>query len=106
VKSVNQVLNLLNGRKTYLGAVLLSLLGAVSSLDLLLHDGTYGWLSGAQYASIGAIIGGVTGVALRIATGKAAESADLLKALLGLAVRDHVVETQQRFEQMGEAPKQ
>lgn len=106
MKSVNQVLNLLNGRKTYLGAVLLSLLGAVSSLDLLLHDGTYGWLSGAQYASIGAIIGGVTGVALRIATGKAAESADLLKALLGLAVRDHVVETQQRFEQMGEAPKQ
>lgn len=104
--SLQSLLKKLEGKRTFIGAVLLSLLGAVSSLDLLLHDGTYGWLSGAQYASIGAIIGGLTGVALRIATGKAAESADLLKAILGLAVRDHVVETQQRFEQMGEAPKQ
>lgn len=82
---MSSILNLLKDRKTYLGSLLLALLGAVSSLDLLIHDGAYQWLTGAQYASIGGVIGGLTGVAMRIAVGKAASMNDLLKALLATA---------------------
>lgn len=95
---MKSLLGLLQNRKTFLGALLLSLLGAVSSLDLLLHDGAYVWLTGAQYASIGTIIGGLTGVAMRIAVGKAASANQLLMNLLEVAAGElHAAKTVETF---------
>lgn len=59
----------LNGKKTLIGSLLLSLLGAVWSLDVL-TDGTASWLSEQQYVAIGTTIAGLTGAAMRLAVGK------------------------------------
>ena len=98
---MGSLLNLLKNRKTFLGALLLSLLGTVSSLDLLIHNGTYGWLTGPAYASIGGIIGGLTGVAMRIAVGKAASANEILTGLLEVAAEQlHARDTQNKFTGM------
>jgi len=60
----------LEGKKTLIGSLLLSLLGAVWSLDLL-TDGQADWLSEEQYVAIGTTIAGLTGAAMRLAIGKA-----------------------------------
>ena len=97
---MKSLLALLRNRKTYLGSLILALLGAVSSLDLLIHDGAYVWLTGAQYASIGAVIGGFTGVAMRIAVGKAASANDILQSLLATAAGElHARQTQGKFDE-------
>ena len=57
----------LNGKKTYLGAVLLAGLGLVGSLDALVHSGTLTWFTEAQYVSFGTLIAGLTGAAMRLA---------------------------------------
>lgn len=56
----------LEGKKTYIGSLLLSLLGAVWSLDVLI-DGTASWLSEQQYVALGTTIAGLTGAAMRLA---------------------------------------
>ena len=103
------ILKMLQGKKTYLGAIALSLLGAVGSLDALLHDGQTVWLSTAQYTAIGVFIGGLTGVAMRIAVGKATSVAELFKNLLIVTQQQvlneqrHAVDTQSRFDSAGQA---
>jgi ABC-type iron transport system FetAB permease component len=59
----------LNGKKTLIGSLILSLLGAVWSLDVLI-DGTANWLTEQQYVAIGTTIAGMTGAAMRLAVGK------------------------------------
>ena len=61
----------LSGKKTLIGSLLLSLLGACWSLDLLLHD-TPTWLTDDQYVALGTMIAGMTGAAMRLAIGKVA----------------------------------
>ena len=60
----------LQGKRTILGSLALSLLSAMYFLDMM--DGAATWLSEAQYLTIGGVITGLTGVAMRlgIATGK------------------------------------
>ena len=59
----------LEGKKTMIGSLLLSLLGAFWTLDLLI-DGSATWLSEAQYYALGTTIAGLTGAAMRLAIGK------------------------------------
>lgn len=59
----------LDGKKTLIGSLLLSLLGAVWSLDVLI-DGAANWLTEQQYVAIGTTIAGLTGAAMRLAVGK------------------------------------
>ncbi len=59
----------LSGRKTLIGSLLLSLLGACWSLDVLI-DGHANWLTEEQYVAIGTTIAGLTGAAMRLAIGK------------------------------------
>jgi len=59
----------MSGKKTLIGSLLLSLLGACWSLDLLI-DGTANWLTEQQYSALGATIAGLTGAAMRLAIGK------------------------------------
>lgn len=63
------MLTWLGGKKTLIGSLLLSLLGAVWSLDVLI-DGTANWLTEQQYVAIGTTIAGLTGAAMRLAVGK------------------------------------
>ena len=60
----------LDGKKTLLGSLLLSLLGACWSLDLLVHASSPHWLSDEQYAGLGTLVAGLTGAAMRLALGK------------------------------------
>jgi hypothetical protein len=60
------LLQKLQGKKTYVGMILLCLLGAVSNGDMLLHDGECRWLSGPVYGLLGTAIAGLTGVFLRM----------------------------------------
>lgn len=69
------MLTWLDGKKTLIGSLLLSLLGAVWSLDLL-TDGTANWLTEQQYVAIGTTIAGLTGAAMRLAVGKAGKSTE------------------------------
>ncbi len=64
------MLTWLDGKKTIIGSLLLSLLGACWSLDLLI-DGQANWLTEQQYVAIGTTIAGLTGAAMRLAVGKA-----------------------------------
>lgn len=59
----------LTGKKTLIGSLLLSLLGALWSLDLLI-DGSATWLTDDQYVALGAFIAGLTGAAMRLAIKK------------------------------------
>lgn len=59
----------LDGKKTLIGSLLLSLLGAVWSLDVLI-DGAATWLTEQQYVAIGTTVAGLTGAAMRLAVGK------------------------------------
>lgn len=63
------MLTWLDGKKTIIGSLLLSLLGAFWSLDVLI-DGTSNWLTEQQYVAIGTTIAGLTGAAMRLAVGK------------------------------------
>ncbi|HPD31727.1 MAG TPA: hypothetical protein PLV57_20525 [Phycisphaerae bacterium] len=63
------MLTWLDGKKTLIGSLLLSLLGAVWSLDVLI-DGAANWLTEQQYVAIGTTIAGLTGAAMRLAVGK------------------------------------
>ncbi len=65
----------LNGKKTLIGSLLLSLLGAIWSLDVLI-DGTANWLTEQQYVVVGTTIAGLTGAAMRLAVGKINGSAN------------------------------
>jgi hypothetical protein len=60
----------LNGKKTLIGSLVLSLLGAVWSLDVLI-DGAANWLTEQQYVALGTFVAGLTGAAMRLAVGKA-----------------------------------
>ncbi len=71
MEAILKLIAILNGRKTLLGSLLLSLLGAFWSLDLLTHDGHPVWISDQVYASLGTTIAGLTGAAMRLAIGKA-----------------------------------
>ena len=57
----------LEGKKTYLSCLLLSLLGVVWSLDQF-SPGE--WLTAQQYEAAAAFIGGLTGVSMRWAIEK------------------------------------
>jgi hypothetical protein len=59
----------LSGKKTLIGSLLLALLGAVWSLDVLI-DGAATWLTDEQYTAVGTTIAGLTGAAMRLAIGK------------------------------------
>ncbi len=61
----------LDGKKTLIGSLLLSLLGVCWSLDVLI-DGNADWLTEQQYVAIGTTIAGITGAAMRLAVGKVA----------------------------------
>jgi hypothetical protein len=63
------MLTWLDGKKTIIGSLILSLLGAVWSLDVL-TDGTANWLTERQYVAIGTTIAGLTGAAMRLAIKK------------------------------------
>jgi len=63
------MLTWLDGKKTLIGSLLLSLLGATWSLDVL-TDGAANWLTEQQYVAIGTTIAGLTGAAMRLAVGK------------------------------------
>lgn len=63
------MLTWLDGKKTLIGSLILSLLGAVWSLDVL-TDGTANWLTEQQYVAIGTTIAGLTGAAMRLAIKK------------------------------------
>lgn len=63
------MLTWLDGKKTLIGSLLLSLLGATWSLDVLI-DGAANWLTEQQYVAIGTTIAGLTGAAMRLAVGK------------------------------------
>lgn len=65
------MLTWLDGKKTLIGSLLLSLLGACWSLDLLTH-GVATWLTEDKYIAIGTTIAGLTGAAMRLAIGKGA----------------------------------
>jgi hypothetical protein len=65
----------LNGKKTLIGSLLLSLLGAAWSLDVLI-DGTANWLTEQQYVALGTTIAGLTGAAMRLAVGKASPKSE------------------------------
>ncbi len=62
-------MNWLSGKKTLIGSLLLSLLGAVWSLDVLI-DGTANWLTEQQYVALGTTVAGLTGAAMRLAVKK------------------------------------
>lgn len=62
-------MNWLSGKKTLIGSLLLSLLGAVWSLDVLI-DGTANWLTEPQYVALGTTVAGLTGAAMRLAVKK------------------------------------
>jgi len=64
------MLEKLKGKKTLIGSLILSLLGACMSLDVLI-DGEMNWLSEEQYIAVGTMIAGLTGAAMRLAIGKA-----------------------------------
>ena len=55
----------LRGKKTIIGSLMLALIGATASLDLLI-DGVYTWAAADQYAAAGAFIAGLTGAAMRL----------------------------------------
>lgn len=59
----------LAGKKTLIGSLILSLLGAVWSLDVLI-DGSASWLTDEQYVALGTFVAGLTGAAMRLAIGK------------------------------------
>jgi len=63
------MLTWLEGKKTLIGSLILSLLGAAWSLDVLI-DGTANWLTEQQYLAIGTTVAGLTGAAMRLAVGK------------------------------------
>lgn len=63
------MLEKLRGKKTLIGSLILSLIGACMSLDVL-TDGEMNWLSESQYMAIGTFVAGLTGAAMRIAIGK------------------------------------
>lgn len=65
----------LRGKKTLIGSTLLSLLGAVYSLDMLIN-GTINWFTESQYIAIGTMIAGLTGAAMRLAIGKVEKTYD------------------------------
>lgn len=69
------MLEKLNGKKTYIGSFLLSLIGAAWALDRLIHPAN-GWLPDSAYASACAFVGGLTGVAMRIGFAKSGQSPD------------------------------
>ena len=60
----------LDGKKTLIGSLILSLLGAVWSLDVLI-DGVASWFTEEQYVAIGTTVAGLTGAAMRLAIKKA-----------------------------------
>ncbi len=61
----------LSGKKTYLGSLALSLLGAVWSLDLVIHGASSPhWFTDPQYIAVGTFVTGLTGAAMRLAIGK------------------------------------
>lgn len=59
----------LSGKKTIIGSLILSLIGAVWSLDVLI-DGSASWFSEQQYVAAGTFIAGITGAALRLGVSK------------------------------------
>jgi hypothetical protein len=59
----------LSGRKTLIGSLLLSLLGACWSLDTLINGHAL-WLADSQYIAVGTFVAGLTGAAMRLAIGK------------------------------------
>lgn len=54
----------LQGKKTILGSLLLSLIGVVWSLDQFTPD--VAWFSDTQYIAAGTFIAGLTGAAMRL----------------------------------------
>ena len=76
MEAILKLIAMLKGRKTLVGSLLLSLLGAFWSLDLLAHDGQPVWISDHVYASLGTTIAGLTGAAMRLAIGKAESKND------------------------------
>jgi hypothetical protein len=59
----------LDGKKTLIGSLLLSLIGVVWSLDALISPDV-AWFSESQYVAAGTIIAGLTGAAMRIGVAK------------------------------------
>lgn len=58
-----------NGKKSLIGSLMLTLLGACWSLDVLIN-GHPAWLSEEQYIALGTAIAGFTGAAMRLAIKK------------------------------------
>jgi hypothetical protein len=65
----------LQGKKTLIGSLLLSLIGACWSLDLIL-DGSATWFTEQQYVAAGTFIAGLTGAAMRLAIGSGTKSGE------------------------------
>ena len=59
----------LQGKKTIIGGLLVSLLGCLWSLDQLIAPAS-NWLTTEQYEAVGLFVAGLTGVTMRLAIGK------------------------------------
>ena len=62
-------LNILKGKKTYIGCAILGLLSAMYFIDITIDD-TASWLTEQQYAAAAVFISGLTGASLRQAITK------------------------------------
>lgn len=71
----------MQGKKTLIGSLLLSLIGAAWSLDVLI-DGKANWLTEGQYVAIGTFIAGLTGAAMRIAVGKSISGQQAMQGVI------------------------
>jgi hypothetical protein len=64
-----KLLEMLSGKKTILGSLLVSLLSAMYFLDMMIH-GSAMWLTEQEYISLGGVVAGLTGISMRLAIGK------------------------------------
>lgn len=55
---------MLNGKKTIIGSLCLSIISAIFYADML--DGQLNWLKQEQYLGIAGVVAGLTGVAMRL----------------------------------------
>ena len=64
-----KILEILSGKKTIIGSLLVSLLSAMYFSDVAIH-GSAQWLTEEQYISLGGVVAGLTGISMRLAIGK------------------------------------
>jgi hypothetical protein len=92
----------LNGKKTHIGGFLLSVLGAMYSLDCLIDPDVY-WIDPGLYAGLGVVIGGATGVSMRLAVSKAASWQNVIAALAQMDLKAQLAQQEREARQGGQS---